>query len=167
MQDVDILWFRNPFKHITIFPDITTSIDFGNGDPDDIINNSPNTGLIYVKASNKTVQMMKYWHDARKRFPPDHEQGIFDKIKRELVDSLGINIQFIDPKYFGCFCSFSTELNKLCTMHANCCANGGLEAKLYDLRNLMDKWKNYTTLSIEEKNNGSFTWSKPGHCKIY
>jgi Nucleotide-diphospho-sugar transferase len=164
LQDVDILWFRNPFKHITVYADLTTSCDDYKGDPDGI-NNSPNTGFIYVKPSNRTIEMMKYWHDARQRFPPHHEQQIFNQIKQELVDLLGINMQFVDTIYFGSLCSFSTDINKIYTMHANCCVNG-LEAKLSDLRNLMDIWKNYTALSIEEKNKGLFTWTKPGQCRL-
>ncbi|KAJ4798041.1 Nucleotide-diphospho-sugar transferase family protein [Rhynchospora pubera] len=162
--DVDIIWFRNPFKHITVYADMTTSSDGYIGDPDDI-NNSPNTGFFYVKSSNITVQMMRYWHDARKRFPPHHEQAIFINIKQELVNSLGIKLQFVDTKYFGTFGQFSTDLNKICTMHANACVNG-LGAKLPDLKGLMEYWKNYTALPIEEKKKGLFTWRKPTNCRL-
>ncbi|KAJ3709129.1 hypothetical protein LUZ61_012834 [Rhynchospora tenuis] len=162
--DVDILWFRNPFKIITVYADMATSCDKYWGDPDAIYNWA-NTGFYYVKSSNKTIQMMRYWLDARNRFPPHHEQNIFNQIKPDLVDALGLNIQFVDQKYFGSFCEFSSDLNKICTMHANCCVNG-LDAKIHDMRNLMEYWKNYTALPKEEKNKGWFTWTKPGHCKI-
>ncbi|KAJ3683570.1 hypothetical protein LUZ60_013797 [Juncus effusus] len=162
--DVDILWFRNPFRHMTVYADMTTSCDYFGGNPDDI-NNGPNTGFFYVKSSNRTIEMMRYWHNARTRFPPDHEQNIFYKIRRELVDSVGVNIQFVDTKYFGCFCQFSNDMNKISTMHANCCVNG-LGAKLADLSGLMENWKNYTALSIEEKNKGVGQWRKPGQCRL-
>ncbi|KAJ4757167.1 nucleotide-diphospho-sugar transferase family protein [Rhynchospora pubera] len=157
--DVDILWFRNPFKHVTVYADMTTSSDQYNGDPDDI-SNPQNTGFFYVKSNNRTIQMMRFRHDARKRFPPDHEQNIFSKIKHELADSHGINIQFVDPIYFTGFCQYSADLTKVCTVHSNCCGDG-LGAKLHDLRDLMDYWKNYTTLPTEEKNNNKwYTWTK-------
>ncbi|KAJ3669210.1 hypothetical protein LUZ60_011160 [Juncus effusus] len=159
--DVDVLWLRNPFKHITVYADLTTSSDQFAGDPDEI-HNYPNTGFIYVKSTKKTIKMMKYWHDAREKFPPNHEQNIFNFIKEDLVNQLGMKVQYIDTKYCGGFCNHGKDLNKICTMHANCCV--GLGAKLHDLRSVVDDWKKYTTLPIEEKRKGWFTWRVPGFC---
>ncbi|KAJ3709142.1 hypothetical protein LUZ61_012847 [Rhynchospora tenuis] len=152
--DVDIVWMRNPFKHITVYADLTTCSDEFLGDPDDI-NNSPNTGLIYVKPTQKTIEMMNYWLDARNRYPPNHEQTIFNNIKADLADNLTVKIQYIDTSYCGGFCNHGNDLNKICTMHANCCI--GLQSKLHDLRKIIEDWKFYKALPIEEKRNGSFT----------
>jgi len=57
VQDVDIVWFRNPFRHISVFADMTTSSDVFSGDVDSL-DNWPNTGFFYVKATNRTVEML-------------------------------------------------------------------------------------------------------------
>jgi hypothetical protein len=91
-QDVDVAWFRNPLVHITMAADITTSSDFYFGNPDDL-GNFPNTGFIYVKSTARTVRAMAYWHAARRRFPENHDQFVFNEIKRELADRLGGRIR--------------------------------------------------------------------------
>ncbi|KAJ3693372.1 hypothetical protein LUZ60_008852 [Juncus effusus] len=159
--DVDVMWFRNPLKHITVYADLTLSCDGFNGNPDDV-DNYPNTGLFYVKSSNKTAEMMQYWHEARRRFSTDMDQNIFNKIKHELVDSLGIKIQFVDTKYFSGFCNYNEDMDEVFTMHSNCCV--GLEKKVSDLRNILDDWKNYTSLPIGERKKGLVTWRVPGRC---
>ncbi|KAJ1704668.1 hypothetical protein LUZ63_004447 [Rhynchospora breviuscula] len=157
--DVDIVWMRNPLKHITVYADLTASSDEFLGNPDDI-NNYPNTGLIYVKSTQKTIEMMNYWIDARNRYPPNHEQTIFNFIKADLAHNLTVKIQYIDTSYCGGFCNHGNDLNKICTMHANCCV--GLQAKLHDLKQIIEDWKFYTALPIEEKRKGWFTWRVPG-----
>ncbi|KAJ3709141.1 hypothetical protein LUZ61_012846 [Rhynchospora tenuis] len=159
--DVDILWLRNPFRHITVYADLTTSSDVFFGDPDNI-NNFPNTGFIYVKPTQKAIEMMNYWLDARDRNPPNHEQHIFNLIKADLVEQLKVKIQYIDTAYCGGFCNHGNDLNKICTMHANCCI--GLQAKLHDLRKVIEDWKFYTALPIEERKKGWFTWRVQGLC---
>ena len=38
MQDVDIMWFRDPFRHIAVYADMTTSCDVFSGDVDSLDN---------------------------------------------------------------------------------------------------------------------------------
>ncbi|KAJ3683571.1 hypothetical protein LUZ60_013798 [Juncus effusus] len=159
--DVDVMWFRNPLKHVTVYADLTMSCDYFNGNPDDV-NNFPNTGLFYVKSNNKTAKMMQHWHESGGRFPPDHDQNIFNKIKHELVDSFRIKIRYVDPKYFGGFCRYGKDLNEICTMHSNCCPSMG--NKLSDLKSLGNDWKNYSSLSVEDKKKGLVEWRVPGKC---
>lgn len=56
--DVDILWFRDPFRHIGVHADMATSSDVYSGDPDDL-SNWPNTGFYYVKSTGRTVEMLR------------------------------------------------------------------------------------------------------------
>ncbi|KAJ3683567.1 hypothetical protein LUZ60_013794 [Juncus effusus] len=58
--DVDVMWFRNPLKHFTVYADLTLSCDHFKGDPENV-DNQPNTGLFYVKSNNKTAKMMQHW----------------------------------------------------------------------------------------------------------
>jgi hypothetical protein len=162
VQDVDIVWFRNPFRHISVFADMTTSSDVFSGDVDSL-DNWPNTGFFYVKATNRTVEMLRRWRAARARFPPNHEQAIFNEIKHELAHDLGARVQFLDSARFGSFCRiFHIDMAAACTMHANCCV--GLGNKLHDLRDVLDQWKNYSGLMPQEKKRQKFTWKDPAKC---
>ncbi|KAM0826417.1 hypothetical protein ACQ4PT_068894 [Festuca glaucescens] len=70
--DVDIMWLRNPFRHINLYTDMAVSTDRFNGKAEDLTN-APNTGFYYVKSTNRTVEMLRRWRAARSRFPPTHD----------------------------------------------------------------------------------------------
>ncbi|TVT96981.1 hypothetical protein EJB05_57788 [Eragrostis curvula] len=157
--DVDIMWFRNPFKHVTAYADMTVSSDVFFGDPDNI-NNFPNTGFFHVRRNNRTLAMTKVWHETRSRFPGQNEQPVFNAIKKGLVRDLGLRVQYIDPAFMGGFCNYGKDLGKICTMHANCCV--GLRAKLKDLRSVLDDWKRYTAMPHWARH--AANWTVPGAC---
>ncbi|KAJ1286850.1 hypothetical protein BS78_03G383700 [Paspalum vaginatum] len=160
--DVDIVWFRNPFRHISVFADMTTSSDIFHGDAASL-DNWPNTGFYHVKARNRTVEMLRRWLAARARFPPNHEQAVFNRIKHELAADLGVRIRFLDTARFAGFCRiFHCDMGAACTMHANCCF--GLRNKLQDLRDVLDQWRNYTGLTPHEKTSRKFIWKDPAKC---
>ncbi|KAK9065628.1 hypothetical protein SSX86_015029 [Deinandra increscens subsp. villosa] len=140
-SDADIMWFRDPFSHFDKDADIQISCDFFNGNPSDL-RNLPNTGFSYVKSNNKTIQFYKLWYNSRMTYPGLHDQDAFNKIKfSPFVRNVGLRIRFVDTAYFGGFCRPSRDLNKVCTMHANCCV--GLENKVHDLEILLDDWRKY------------------------
>nr|TKW18520.1 hypothetical protein SEVIR_5G436200v2 [Setaria viridis] len=103
VQDVDVMWFRDPFRHINLYADVTMSSDHFSGKPESL-KNTPNTGFYYVKSTDRTVEMLRCWRAARSRFPPHHDQTVFDKIKRELAGKVGVRIAFLDTALFGTFC---------------------------------------------------------------
>jgi len=159
VQDVDIVWLRNPFWHISVFADMTTSSDVFRGDAGSL-DNLPNTGFYHVRATDRAVEMLRRWRAARARFPPNHEQAIFNEIKGELAGDLGVRIRFLDTARFGGFCQiFHSDMGAACTMHANCCF--GLGNKLHDLREVLGQWRNYTGLTPEEKKTRKFMWKNP------
>ncbi|KAF0912526.1 hypothetical protein E2562_014109 [Oryza meyeriana var. granulata] len=157
--DVDIVWLRNPLKHVAVYADMAVSSDIFFGDPDNI-DNLPNTGFFYVKPSSRTIAMTKEWHEARGEHPGMNEQPVFNHIKKELVKKLKLKVQYLDTAYMGGFCSYGKDLGKICTMHANCCI--GLASKIRDLRGVLDDWKNYTRLPPWAKPNAR--WTVPGKC---
>ncbi|KAF7039452.1 hypothetical protein CFC21_049445 [Triticum aestivum] len=168
--DVDILWFRDPFRHIGVHADMATSCDVFSGDADDL-SSWPNTGFYYVKATNRTVEMLRRWRAARRRFPRNHEQTIFNNIKHELAGAgsdLRIRVQFLDTARFGGFCQlFRNDMARACTMHANCCI--GMANKVSDLRDVLGQWRNYTVMAPAEKMKAkaagrSFEWRVPAKC---
>ncbi|KAL5227352.1 hypothetical protein ABZP36_015617 [Zizania latifolia] len=162
--DVDVMWFRDPFRHISLYADMTISSDhFSEGGADDM-RSSPNTGFYYVKSTNRTVEMLRYWQAARARFPPEnHDQNIFDGIKRELAGKLQVKIVFLETALFGGFCEYHDDVGRVCTMHANCCV--GLENKVHDLKNVIADWKKYMSLTPQEKKSAKFRWTSPAKCK--
>ncbi|KAJ1286847.1 hypothetical protein BS78_03G383400 [Paspalum vaginatum] len=163
--DVDVMWLRDPFRHISLYADATMSCDGFSGDPESL-HNSPNTGFFYVKSTPRTVEMLRYWRAARSRFPPHHDQKIFDSIKRELAGGqLGVRIAFLDTALFGTFCDLPGEIGAaICTMHANCCF--GLDNKVRELRSVAAAWKNYTSLPPAERKSASrVTWPYPRRCR--
>lgn len=157
---MDIVWFRNPFPHLSQAADLIMSTDFFVGDPNSL-GNYPNGGLLYVKSGKNTIEFYKSWQMSREQFPGKHEQYTFDKLKGELSARLGVKIQFLNTAYFGGFCQHGKDLSKICSMHANCCI--GLENKLYDLRNVLEDWKKYRA-RMKEGNFGYFSWRVPGRC---
>ncbi|XP_052140069.1 uncharacterized protein At1g28695-like [Oryza glaberrima] len=165
--DVDVMWLRDPFRHITLYADVTISSDHFHGDAGDVAGNSPNTGFYHVRPTNRTVEMLRRWRAARSRFPPaSHDQNVFDGIKRELAGGeLRVRIAFLDTAVFAGFCEYRPDAGRVCTVHANCCV--GLENKVLDLKNVLADWKNYTAglTSPEKKGANKFRWTFPAKCK--
>ncbi|XP_078176160.1 uncharacterized protein At4g15970-like [Carex rostrata] len=159
--DVDIMWFRNPLRHISITSHIAISSDHFIGDEDDL-SNFPNGGFLYARSCNKTIQFYRNWHNARDEFPGMHEQNVFNQIKKNYTEKMGVKLQFLDTAYCGGFCQLSHDFNKICTMHANCCV--GLGSKIVDLRNVLESWKYYRSFSLEERKQKQFHWKVPGIC---
>ncbi|XP_062213982.1 uncharacterized protein At4g15970-like [Phragmites australis] len=159
--DVDVMWFRDPFRHISMAADIAISSDVFIGDPYSL-HNFPNGGFLFVRSSEKTIEFYRGWQQGRWRFFGKHEQDVFNLIKHEMSAKLDLSIQFLDTQYISGFCQLSKDLNKICTLHANCCV--GLGAKLHDLRGVLGVWRNYTTGSADERRAGKFQWKLPGIC---
>ncbi|XBI21220.1 hypothetical protein VPH35_062363 [Triticum aestivum] len=148
--DVDVMWLRNPFRHINLYADMAMA--------------STAIGFYYISSVNRTVKMLNCWLAARSRFLSAHDQGVLNEIKAELAaGDLQIKFVFLDTVIFGGFCQFHGEMDKVCTMHAICCI--GLENKVHDLRNLAADWKNYTSLAPTEKRSGRPRWTSPNRCK--
>ncbi|XP_062208712.1 uncharacterized protein At4g15970-like [Phragmites australis] len=161
--DADILWFRNPFRHISVYADMSCALDNSKA-TSVLLNNTFNTGLYYMKSTNRSIKMVKYWRAARARFPGDHDQVVFNNIKYELIGELGARIQPLETEYISGFCDFYEDgLDKVCTIHANCCM--GLEKKVHDLKNIAADWKNYTSLTPEERKKGAVKLTAPSECR--
>ncbi|CAN6209908.1 unnamed protein product [Urochloa humidicola] len=161
--DVDILWFRPPFPRLPGGADVVMSSDFFVGDPASP-GNYPNGGLLYVRASPKAVAFYEHWEGSRERFPGKHEQYVFDMIVKEGVPArIGATVRFLDTAVFGGFCQHGKDLGKVATMHANCCV--GLENKLFDLKNVLEDWKEYRKRVAAGRGDAwGFSWRVPGRC---
>ncbi|KAJ3688588.1 hypothetical protein LUZ61_017752 [Rhynchospora tenuis] len=162
LTDVDILWFRNPMKYISTTSHLTFASDyyFGNAKS---LRNVANGGFVYVRSCNETVKFYKSWHQARKKYPEQHDQKVLNKVKRDLTSRYHVKIRFIDTAYCSGFCQFKTDVKKICTIHANCCI--GLGNKTADLRNILDDWKRYKSLSFWQKRKGQFRLRAP-QCRM-
>jgi hypothetical protein len=141
--DVDIVWFRNPLLRIPVAADMAFSCDWYSGSNPYDLNTRANGGFLYVRASARTAALYAGWYESRAAYPGQHEQFVFDKVKRELSARHGVTVQFVDTAYLGTFCDRGRrrDWHKLCTFHANCVI--GLEAKLEKLRGVLDEWQRF------------------------
>lgn len=148
--DADVMWFRNPFPHLRhdLKADMQIACDRFNGRPWSV-RNSPNAGFTYVRANEKTIRFYKYWYSERKRGAKMADQEVFNAIKYEdKFKSIGMNLRFLDTQHFGGFCGIRfTDMTKAFTMHATCCK--GLNAKLNDLKVILDGWKHWRQKGVE------------------
>lgn len=154
--DADIMWLRNPFPHF--YPDADFQIacdsyDFGADDK----RNSPNGGFAYARSNERTIEFYKFWYRSRESFPGRHDQDVLNKIKfnRHLSD-IGLQMRFLDTAIISGFCQLSGNLDRVCTVHANCCV--GLDNKINDLSIVLEDWKKY------KANNGKGGLSGPKDC---
>lgn len=159
---IDIMWFRDPFSQFDKDVDIQISCDFFDGNPIDL-RNLPSTGFSYVKSNKKTIQLYKFWYKSRMTYPHLHDQDVFNKIRfHPLIRYLGLAIRFMDTDYFGGFCQPSRDLNKVCTMHANCCV--GLENKIHDIKIMLEDWRKYIKLHVNTNEYNDW-WTVPQLCR--
>lgn len=161
---MDVLWFRDPFRHISLAAHMSISSDVFLGDPDST-SNFPNGGFLYAKSCNKTIEFYRFWQEGREKHAGRNEQEVFNAIKDEAVSQMKVRFQFLDTAYCGGFCQLSKDLNKICTLHANCCV--GLGNKIHDLKGVLEDWRNFTSKSADERRWGNFHWRVPGRCIHY
>ncbi|OWM62690.1 hypothetical protein CDL15_Pgr019984 [Punica granatum] len=154
--DTDIMWLRSPFPHFYSDADFQIACDYYRFSAADK-RNSPNGGFTYVRSNNRTVEFYKFWYESRKSFPGQHDQDVLNKIKsHNFLHYIGLQMRFLDTAYIGGFCQLSRDLNRVCTMHANCCV--GLDNKIHDLSALLDDWRKYMA-------SGTGGWSVPKACR--
>ncbi|CAO2815183.1 unnamed protein product [Amaranthus hypochondriacus] len=146
ITDNDVVWFRDPFPHFTPESDFQTSCDHFNGREYDI-NNHPNNGFLFVRSNNRTIKFYEFWASSRPKYSNMHEQDAFNRLKYDpAFYQFGVKIRFLDTAYFGGFCQPSKDLDKVCTMHANCCV--GLHRKIADLNTTLNVWKTYLSSNV-------------------
>ncbi|KAL5216826.1 hypothetical protein ABZP36_008227 [Zizania latifolia] len=163
-SDADIMWFRNPFPHFYPDGDFQIACDHYVGNATDL-RNIANGGFNYVKSNERSIEFYSFWYSSRLRYPGFHDQDVFNVIKHEpYVADIGLKIKFLSTSYFGGFCEPSRDLNKVCTMHANCCI--GLGSKVHDLRIMMEDWRNYLSLPPSLKRSRALAWRVPQNCSL-
>jgi hypothetical protein len=138
---MDIVWFRNALLHIPVGADITISSDKYKGDAPYDIGQAANGGFLYARPSTRTIAFFKGWYEGRKAHPRQHDQYVFDKVKRELSARHDVKVHFVDTAYLGGFCQPKKDFRRLCTFHGNCLR--GLGLKLERLRGVLDEWKQF------------------------
>ncbi|XP_077246364.1 uncharacterized protein At4g15970-like [Tasmannia lanceolata] len=162
--DADIMWFRDPFPHFYLDGDLQIACDHFVGNATDL-QNMPNGGFTYVKSNNRAIEFYKFWYSSREVHPGYHDQDVLNFIKYDpFISEIGLKMRFLDTAYFGGFCEPSRDLNKVCTMHANCCF--GLDNKLHDLRIMLDDWRRFMSLPPSLKISQLSYWSVPQNCSL-
>ncbi|CAL9162983.1 unnamed protein product [Musa hybrid cultivar] len=161
--DLDAMWFRIPWHHLESGTYLGFATDFFDGDAKSL-QNVPNGGLMYVKACSNNVELYKYWKLLCKQYPTADRRSILSKGLADGVVPFNLRFQFLDTANFGGFCQPRGEPSKVCTVQANCC--GSAEEKVRGLRSLIQDWKKYRSISMEEKEGGGgFSWSNTSRCE--
>lgn len=165
IQDADVLWFRDPFPLFDPDADFQIACDHFSGNSSDL-ENKPNGGFTYVKSNNRTVEFYRFWHRSREFYPESHDQDVLDIIKHDtFITEIGLSMRFLDTNYFGGLCEPSRDLDKVCTMHVNCCV--GLDSKLHDLGVMLEDWRMYMALPPSLKASRLLHWRVPQKCRLF
>ncbi|CAA7410656.1 unnamed protein product [Spirodela intermedia] len=160
--DTDILWFRNPSLFFYPDGDFQIACDHYYGNPDDL-GNSPNGGFNYARSSNRTIEFYKFWYESREKYPGKHDQDVLNFIKGDQhLRDISLVMKFLPTVNFGGLCEPSRDLNKVCTMHTNCCI--GLTGKVNDLKVMLEDWRLYRALPPSVKGLGAHSWRAPQKC---
>ncbi|CAN1266707.1 Uncharacterized protein At4g15970 [Linum perenne] len=152
LTDADIMWFKNPFSHLTTKPTVNIQVacDRYLG-----ISSAPNTGFLYMRSNPQTIRFVNHWYKSKEKYPKMHDQDVFSQIIRS--ERIGSQIRFLDTAHFGGFCEPVKNLDLATTMHANCCV--GMDTKIHDLRIVLRDWKHFS--SAESGNPTRFDWRAP------
>ncbi|KAJ7954490.1 Glycosyltransferase [Quillaja saponaria] len=162
--DADIMWFRNPFPSFYSDADFQIACDHFIGSSDNV-HNKPNGGLNYVQSNNRSIEFYKFWYASRETYPRYHDQDVLNIIKfHPFIRDIGLKMRFLDTAYYGGLCEPSKDLNKVCTMHANCCF--GLDSKLHDLKIMLQDWRHYLSLPPSLKRLSIVSWRVPQKCSL-
>lgn len=163
VQDADIVWLQDPFPQFYKNVDFQIACDWYYGNPNDRTN-KPNGGFNYVRSNNRSIKLYKYWYKSRLWYPGKHDQDVLNMIKFDpYINKIGLKMKFLDTKYFGGFCQAGKDLNKICTMHANCCF--GLENKVQDLRIILEDYTRFILTPPNIRTFTAFAWRAPKYCR--
>ncbi|KAG9142121.1 hypothetical protein Leryth_024172, partial [Lithospermum erythrorhizon] len=160
-QDTDILWLRNPFLKLGFTGDVDfhISTDSFNGN-EWSQENHINTGFYMVKSNNKTIAIFDEWYARKKNSQGLKEQDVLENMKKEgMFKKFGLSVKFLNTVDFSGFCQDSTDVQRVTTVHANCCRT--VRAKLLDLTTVLHDWKKFNKNPLS---NESFVWSKHIAC---
>ncbi|KAK9271474.1 hypothetical protein L1049_001833 [Liquidambar formosana] len=145
--DADVMWFRNPFPHFNPSDEMTIACDFYMGNPQSKSNRADG-GFFYMVSNARSTEFFKYWYMARVLHPNSHDRSVFEIIKHDqIIKMMGLRIKYLDTAYFSGLCQPNMEMNKVCTVHANCINN--TESKVRELRLVLDDWKDFKALPEE------------------
>lgn len=121
MQDADVMWFRDPFPKFTGDSDFQIACDKYRGAPFDVASNAPNGGFVFVRATQRTAALYRFWYAARLRVPGKHDQDVLSVLMTgKDFSRLGVTIRFLDTLYFSGFCQVTLRLSGYLLPHQNC-----------------------------------------------
>ncbi|XP_062102881.1 uncharacterized protein At4g15970-like [Humulus lupulus] len=162
--EVDVMWFRTPVLNINPMKEITIPCDIASYESESE-SNRPGRGLFYVKSTERAIELFRYWKVLGILYQTFHVESLCENLKehQEYIEMLGVHIHYLDTAYFGGFCrGGSKDMNMVYTMHANCCQD--VENKVYDLRLVLDGWRNFTAQPSNFRSGMVPSWRAPTKC---
>lgn len=156
------MWLRTPFPHIHPSRDLTVPCETVSGDLQGV-GNELDSGLFYVKSSEFSIELFKYWKLEGVMFPNSHAESLCEEIwiNQRIVEMIEGQIRFLNTSNFGGFCQPSKDVSEIYTMHANCCDS--VESKVHDLKLVLDDWRNFKAPS-SKTSSGVLSWRAPSKC---
>ncbi|WOL16149.1 hypothetical protein Cni_G24931 [Canna indica] len=162
-SDLDVMWFRQPWRH---FPSnnyliLATDSFHGDSSPD----NEPNGGLIVAMSSEQSVAFFNLWRVLQKMNAGlDRRSSLSQALRRAEEDPFELAATFLDDAYFGGLCQHGKDLDprEVCIMQANCCRD--MQEKFEGLWGFLQDWRNYTALSVEDRREGKAYWNIFNRC---
>ncbi|KAK3183794.1 hypothetical protein Dsin_031080 [Dipteronia sinensis] len=143
--DADVMWLRNPVSQIHPTKALTIACDFNSSDLPSV-SDKVDQGFFAMPSNELTVELFKYWDMARFLHPNKHDRSLCEAtVSEDIFKALWVEVEYLDAAHFGGFCQQSIHMEEIYTVRANCCEN--IENKVYDLRMLLDDWRNFTGLS--------------------
>lgn len=101
MQDLDVIWLRNPIPMLNRAgeEDFLISSDKFNGRPLDLTNEL-NTGFFFVAPSNGTVALFGEWYGSWNGTAGRKEQDVLNQMKRGgAFGRLGVRARVLDTHF--------------------------------------------------------------------
>lgn len=156
------MWLRSPISHIHPSNDITIPCELDSSDSQGG-GNKPDSGFFYVKSTEFSKELFKYWNLDGVLYPNSHAESLCNEIwiSKEIIEIIGGRISFLNTDHFGGFCQSSKDVSEVYTMHGNCCDS--VERKVYDLMLVLDDWINFKALS-SNTSLGVLPWRAPSKC---
>lgn len=164
--DTDVLWLRNPFSRLSM----NTSIDFqistdlfnGNASSE---NNPINTGFYFIRSNDKTISLFEKWYGMRDNSTGLKEQDVLANLVRGgVLNELTLDATFLNSLYFSGFCTDSSDITAVATVHANCCRS--IAAKVVDLKAVLRDWKGFKgNATAGNSSTKNFQWSSHVACR--
>ncbi|XP_010556280.1 PREDICTED: uncharacterized protein At4g15970 [Tarenaya hassleriana] len=141
--EADVMWLRNPVKHLHPQHELSVACSSSSGDGQETAADD-HGGFFYMKSNEVTILLLKALNMERVLYPASGKQSICDIIKREDVHkAFHLRVTYLDDSNFTGLCQPNAQdLSNISTIHANCCHD--TDSKVNNLKLRLEDWRKIT-----------------------